>query len=354
MDAVVSGLFVLGLAASLIFYVRQRQAGNRRYKPRVGAQTTSSTPPSWSSRSMSSSSGPSHPMTRPQTNASVGPHVRTTSPGPSPTSGSSARRSSPRPKGKAIPNYGRVPKGPRYTATSSGCWEWNGDRNPAGYGVVLGKLAHRVEYERAKGPIKPGLVLLHECDNPPCVNPAHLRPGTRAENTADMYAKKRARPFGRNQTLTPAERDDVAERYLAGQDAADLAQEFGVSRSYVTTLGSKRARETDRTRQTASGRRGGKRLTDAQRAEIARRYRDGTAASELMEEFGVSRGYVSLLFNRTYPQGGREPQYRTGSSFDVEEIVKLRRQGKTHQEIADIVGMSKSHVGRLLMDSGEK
>ena len=186
------------------------------------------------------------------------------------------------------------------------------------------------------------------------MNPKHLRPGTRAENTADMYEKKRARPFGRDQKLTPAERDDVAERYLAGQDAADLAREFGISRSYVTSVGNKRGRDTNRTRDGANAQGAGKRLTDAQRAEVARRYRDGAAAAELMEEFGISRGYVSLLFNRAYPQGGREPQYRTGSRFDVEEIVKLRRQGKTHQEIADIVGMSKSHVGRLLMTSGEK
>ena len=68
-----------------------------------------------------------------------------------------------------------------------------------------------------------------------------------------MYEKKRARPFGRDQKLTPAERDDVAERYLAGRDAADLAQEFGISRSYVTSVetnvdATPIALETERTR----------------------------------------------------------------------------------------------------------
>lgn len=354
MNALVSALFMIGLAISLGFYARRLFAAHTANKQRT--KSYRATPPTQSvpSRSWSPKTDSSYNHAAAFTQTAVYPSSRTKSDRPKQGSGSRSPRGAARSKGRPIPNYGRVPIGPRYTITPSGCWEWNGDRNPAGYGIVLGKLAHRVEYERAKGHIKPGLVLLHGCDNPPCVNPAHLRPGTRAENTADMYAKKRARPFGRDQKLTPAQSNDVAERYLAGQDAADLAHEFGVSRSYVTSLGSKRGRDTNRTRDRASGQRAGKRLTDAQRAEIARRYRDGTAASELMEEFGVSRGYVSLLFNRTYPQGGREPQYRTGSSFDVEEIVKLRRQGKTHQEIADIVGMSKSHVGRLLMNSGEK
>jgi len=34
-------------------------------------------------------------------------------------------------------------------------------------------------------------VICHRCDNPPCNQPAHLFPGTHAENTADMLRKKR-------------------------------------------------------------------------------------------------------------------------------------------------------------------
>jgi hypothetical protein len=66
------------------------------------------------------------------------------------------------------------------------CWIWKGATNDRGYGQigVRGKLdyVHRLAYRASIGQIPEGLDLDHLCRNPPCCNPAHLEPVTRAEN----------------------------------------------------------------------------------------------------------------------------------------------------------------------------
>jgi len=130
---------------------------------------------------------------------------------------------------------------PRVEKTDGGCWVWRGRTNEWGYGLtsVGGRStrAHRASWEMHNGPIPAGLWVLHRCDNPPCVNPAHLFIGDRAANTADMVAKNRqARHPGAKSPRAKLTDDAVRElRALrsAGVQYKDLAARFGVSKSCV-------------------------------------------------------------------------------------------------------------------------
>lgn len=78
--------------------------------------------------------------------------------------------------------WSKVDKSPH----PKGCWEWRGYCGREGYGQMgvggVGKLAHRVSYEKVHGPIPEGRVIDHRCHNPPCVNPEHLRQATNKQN----------------------------------------------------------------------------------------------------------------------------------------------------------------------------
>lgn len=83
---------------------------------------------------------------------------------------------------------------------AKGCWEWSRATFYRGYGhigLTVGPKkrkdvqTHRLMYELAFGPIPAGLLVLHECDNPPCCRPSHLKLGTHGVNLGDMTARGR-------------------------------------------------------------------------------------------------------------------------------------------------------------------
>lgn len=86
----------------------------------------------------------------------------------------------------------------RQIEKTDGCWNWTGRLVGKGYGSIgLGGkgaksvLSHRLSHEIHKGPIPEGMVVMHKCDNPRCVNPEHLEAGTQSQNIKDAFARMR-------------------------------------------------------------------------------------------------------------------------------------------------------------------
>lgn len=108
------------------------------------------------------------------------------------------------------------------------CWEWTANRHKQGYGFFrLGKrmeLAHRVSYLIHKGIVSK--FVLHECDNPCCVNPHHLSLGTQAKNMKDAARRNR---MGYNLTIVRR----IRKLLKLNWKELDICRDTGVSRAAV-------------------------------------------------------------------------------------------------------------------------
>lgn len=124
------------------------------------------------------------------------------------------------------------------------CWPWIGSTRRGGYGDFRASrahgvvLAHRASYEINVGAIPPGLFVLHSCDNPPCVNPAHLRVGTNQDNVRDCVDRGR-KPVGVQMPTAKLNEDKVRlirEMASNGATQMSLAALFGVSQPLISGI----------------------------------------------------------------------------------------------------------------------
>lgn len=133
------------------------------------------------------------------------------------------------------------------TSSFKGCWNWGAARTARGYGKVADgqggwRLAHRVMWETENGAIPEGLEVCHECDNPACINPAHLFLGSHAENMSDCKKKGRsAAPRGEENPRSKLTERDVLEIRASGLTAKMLAAKHGVSDTMIRSIKAKKA-----------------------------------------------------------------------------------------------------------------
>lgn len=129
------------------------------------------------------------------------------------------------------------------------CWLWRGARTRSGHGLIgagdyRGNIGtHRASWELENGPIPQGLWVLHRCDIPNCVNPAHLYLGTRADNARDVRERGKPR-FGAykhgekhwRSRLNAEQVTEIKSALVSGTKVKELAKKYNVNFSTIADI----------------------------------------------------------------------------------------------------------------------
>lgn len=122
------------------------------------------------------------------------------------------------------------------TREENGCIVWTGTRHHYGHGKFMTgpagaqrtNRAHRWIYAQTVGPVD-GVILRHSCDNPPCVNVAHLVVGTQLDNVHDAMDRGRRPSVGLSAVM------HIREAFANGDSVAAIAHRLVLN--YQTVYG---------------------------------------------------------------------------------------------------------------------
>lgn len=177
-----------------------------------------------------------------------------------------------------------------------GCWTWTAKTEPKGYGRWRSTLAHRESWRRASGDIPGGLWVLHHCDNPPCVNPAHLYLGTVVENVRDMIER------GRN--FIPAPKTHCNRGHeLAGENLQIAGRR---KQRRCRTCGNERSAERERQKRRQAGVALANRVSAQELDAMRELRRGGLTYKAIAARTGRGIATVQRLLRERQPSTGRQ------------------------------------------------
>lgn len=200
----------------------------------------------------------------------------------------------------------------RIKVNAAGCFEWQGWRGRDGYGEMeidgKQKKAHRVSYETFRKPITPGMLVCHHCDNPRCINPAHLFLGTHKDNTVDAASKNRME-YGERRCNAKLNDDlvrEIVRRHNAGEFMRDIAKAVGISARVAGKVVRGEAWvRVERPAAISTGRRCKKgsslpqaKLTEKDVCEIRRLSSEGVTTYRIAKQFSVNYNSIKAVVNR--------------------------------------------------------
>lgn len=121
----------------------------------------------------------------------------------------------------------------------NGCWEWTGacggSKQPRPQMRVNWKCYYvtRLVWQLVHGEDPGQWLVCHECDNPLCVNPAHLYKANQATNMRDASARGR---FPGKTAITPELAQHIKNLRAAGKTLKNISAETGVSYGEITHI----------------------------------------------------------------------------------------------------------------------
>lgn len=195
------------------------------------------------------------------------------------------------------------------------CWIWRGMLSNGYPRIKINKRRYavtRIIFELGGTPIQDGHIIRHTCDNPPCVNPDHLLPGTHDDNVKDRVRRKRS-AVGVSNGRAKLYNEQVISIYNdTGTNYSELARLYSVDDKVIENIKNRKTwksvtynlhnNHSHKLIPRIGGSHPGAKLTRSQADEIRELYnQNGLTQKAISEIYGIHRTTIGdIINNKTY------------------------------------------------------